>query len=379
MNSKKSLCIVTVFFADQPGFLDFSYRIKSLAKIYQLTIVSNVPLTQNELYVESADYVILPKFSNRVGWLHYLWNCARLIRKRQPSKVVLLHSAVAPISLLVSGIPTALYWNEHPTHLFSHPNGFAPIKHVVRTALRWLMFQGARKADIVMPIGEAHRDDLLAHGCDSGKVQMIYMGVNSDFAGVALSGLQKHQDAPLELIYAGAIRKDRGRDVMLEAMAQVNQRTIIAHLTLVGAREEDLEYCTDYARRLGIIDAVTIHGRVAGYAIPEFLSKADFGLCLWEDQPWWRFNPPTKLFEYLVAGLPVLASNIRTHTQYISDWRNGLIFEYNSIGLATAIRKLWEHRTEIPQFKLRTSYTGDPYLWKRIEPDFLKAIDKLVT
>ncbi len=376
-NMDKTCIVITYFAKDQPGFLDFSYRIKSLAKCYHLTIISDVPLTQAELQVGSADYVVLPGGPDRIGWLRYLWNCARLIRNRQPSKVMLLHSAVAPVSLLIGGIPTALYWNEHPTHLFSRPHGFAPLKYPVRTALRWLTFHGARKAHLVMPIGEAHRDDLLAHGCDSRKIQMIYMGVDSSFSGVALPGSRKHQDAPLELIYTGAIRKDRGRDVMLDAMAQVNQQATIAHLTLVGASVEELEYCTQYARQLGVGDAVTVHGRVAGDAIPEFLSRADFGLCLWEDQPWWRFNPPTKLFEYLVAGLPVLASNIRTHTRYISDWHNGLIFEYNSNSLAHAIMRLWERRTEIPQMKLVAKDTGEPYLWHRIEPEFLKAINEL--
>jgi glycosyltransferase involved in cell wall biosynthesis len=378
MTANKNLLIVTSFPVEQAGYLDFSYRIKSLAKSYDLTIISNSPLIQAELQIESADYVVLTEErQGRLAWLRYMWNCAHLIRVRRPSRIVLLQSSIAPLALMCSGIPTALYWNEHPTHIFPEPHGFAPIKYIVRSAFRWLMFLGARKADIVMPIGEAHRDDLLAHGCNAERIRMIYMGVDGSFSGVALPGLRKSQDAPLELIYIGAIRKDRGRDVMLEAIAQVNEQEIIARLTLVGARVEDLEYCNQYARQLGIDEAVTIHGRVDGDAIPKFLSKADFGLCLWEDQPWWHFNPPTKLFEYLVAGLPVLASNIRTHTQYISDWHNGLIFEYNSTSLAQAIMKCWEHRTEIPQMKLVTKNTGEPYIWQRIESEFLKAIDKL--
>jgi glycosyltransferase involved in cell wall biosynthesis len=379
MSLNKNLFIVTSFPAEQAGYLDFSYRIKSLAKSYDLTIISNSPLIQAELQVESADYVVLPGNYGRLGWLRYLLNCARLIRVRQPNGVVLLHSVVAPLALMIGSIPTALYWNEHPTHLFPEPHGFAPIRYIVRSALRWLMFRGARKADIVMPIGEAHRDDLLAHGCNAEKVQMIYMGVDGGFSSVALPGSRKNQDAPLELIYIGAIRKDRGRDVMLEAIAQVNKQEMIARLTLVGARVEDLEYCTEYVRQLGIDEAVTIHGRVDGDAIPEFLSKADYGLCLWEDQPWWRFNPPTKLFEYLVAGLPVLASNIRTHTQYISGWHNGLIFDYNSTSLAQVIMKIWERRTEIPQMKLVARDTSEAYLWQKIEPEFLKAIDRMTT
>ncbi len=146
------------------------------------------------------------------------------------------------------------------------------------------------------------------------------------------------QDAPLELIYVGSVSKARGRDVMLEALAIANRERCIARLTLVGASDAELAYCRDYASRLGIADAVRVQGRIAGDAVPACLRGADAGLCLWEDLPWWRFNPPTKLFEYLVAGLPVLASDIRTHTAYVAEGHNGFIFSYDSNSLARTIR-----------------------------------------
>jgi glycosyltransferase involved in cell wall biosynthesis len=92
---------------------------------------------------------------------------------------------------------------------------------------------------------------------------------------------------------------------------------------------------------------------------------------------WWRFNPPTKLFEYLVAGLPVLASDIRTHTQYITHRQNGLIFEYDSSSLSRAIQVLWERRAELPAFKQQAFESGTPYLWEHIEPVFLETIEKM--
>ena len=369
--------IITRFRKDQPGFLDFSYRIKVLAQHYRLTIVSDAPLIQPELVVKPAEYVVLPSGKGRFGWLRYLWNCTRLVRARRPNRVVLLHSSVAPVTLLSGGVPTAVYWNEHPTHFTAAPEGFAPLKHAVRGALRWLVFEGARKAALVMPIGEAHMGDLLAHGCDPQRARLIYMGVDASFARVALSGELKKDDSPLELIYVGSVSKARGRDVMLEALALANEQGIIARLTVVGAGADELEYCRNYARRLGIAEAVSVHGRVAGHEIPGFLKDADAGICIWEDRPWWRFNPPTKLFEYLVAGLPVLASNIRTHTQYVSDWDNGVIFDYESKSLAQAIRKLWERRAQLPALQQRASQSGEQYLWGRIEPEFSEAIEEL--
>ena len=67
MNNKKSCLVVTYFANDQPGFLDFSYRIQSLAKAYKLTIVSSYPLTQEELYADGVNYVVVEAGLGRVG------------------------------------------------------------------------------------------------------------------------------------------------------------------------------------------------------------------------------------------------------------------------------------------------------------------------
>lgn len=376
----RTCIVVTRFAREQPGFLDFSYRIRALAKVFQVTVVSDFHLHQAELTVDGVEYLVLPGGEGRTGWLRYMWECGKLLRSRRPQCAVLLHSSVAPIALLAPGIATAVYWNEHPTHFAAVPEQIAPLRRVARFLARWLVFQGARKATIVMPIGEAHRDDLLAQGCVPQRVRLIYMGVDAAFDSAALRTLGSGANvasAPLELVYVGSISKDRGRDIMLEAIALANRESCIARLTLVGASDDELAYCREYARKIGIADALNVRGRIPGSEIPACLQQADAGLCLWEDRPWWRFNPPTKLFEYLVAGLPVLASDIRTHTAYVADGRNGFIFHYDSNSLAKAIAQMWQRRGELHQLKRQARVSGEPYIWQRIEPAFLQTIEEI--
>ncbi len=374
--NKKHCLVVTTFDKNQPGFLDFSYRIQSLAAHYQLTVLSTFAFTQPELQIPNVNYLVLDCKQGRMAWLGYLWNCAQLIKQQKPNVVVLLHSMAAPIAAITGDIPTVTYWNEHPTHIAPEPTGFAPIKALTRYAVRWLMYYGARKSTLVMPIGEAHRDDLFAHQCKPSQTQMIYMGVAQSFSGAALREKATLSNNPIRLVYVGSVQEDRGRDVMLEAIAIANKQSKIAYLTIVGASEAQYQYCHTALIKLGITDSVTIHGRVAGHMIPNFMQQADAGICLWQDLAWYRFNPPTKLFEYLVAGLPVLASNIRTHTQYVQDGFNGIIFNYDSKSLAQAIQKMWLRRDELPQMKSRTHQASAAYLWGNIEPVFLKVVEK---
>ncbi|MEZ0232243.1 MAG: glycosyltransferase [Methylophilaceae bacterium] len=380
MDSLPRCVLVTCFAKEQPGYLDFSYRIQSLANQYRLTVISTDFLNNEELKFDGVEYLVIPSTEGKKGWLKYLWLCGVFINKQKPDVVVLLHSAAAPIALMVDRkIPSAVYWNEHPTHTSPSIKGFHPIKNTLRAFTRWIMFAGARKANIVMPIGEAHYLDLLKHKCDKNHVQLIYMGVANNFRNIALNhkpALSQPLDQ-IKIIYVGSVSKARGRDVMLEALKLVNAQKSIAHLTIVGASQYELQYCQHYIFNAGLEDCVTVVGRVSGMEIPQYLQSADVGICLWEDQPWWRFNPPTKLFEYLVAGLPVLASDIATHTEYIADWKNGMIFEYNSYSLAEAIKSISERKSEFSNLKIKASESGEKYLWSKIEPQFLQAIKRL--
>lgn len=373
---EKKICVVVTFFTQgQPGFLDFSYRIRCLAANYDLVVVSRHRLTQAELSFPGVRYVVIEQPDSRLGWLRYLWRAAAVIRKEAPSVAVLLHSLAAPIALMIGKTPVAVYWNEHPTHVAPDERGASPHKALLRRAVRGLLFRGAREASLIMPIGEAHRDDLLAQGCAPDKTRMIYMGVDNAFdVGAPATPCE---DRPLRLIYVGSVQRDRGRDVMLEAMAMLASGPRIAHLTIVGASEEQLAYCREYVAQAGIEDSVTVCGRVPGREIPQFFARSDIGICLWEDWPWYRFNPPTKLFEYLVAGLPVLASDIRTHTEYVKDGVNGAVFEYGGAGLATAIQRLWLMRDRLPQLKAAAKESSRPYRWETIEPEFLAAVNGL--
>lgn len=373
----RETCIVVTWLAqDQPGFLDFSYRVRSLARSYDTVLLSPYALTQEEFAIPGVTHCVLESDMGRTGWIAFMLAAARLIRRRRPACAVLLHSMLAPMTWLLGATPTALYWNEHPSRFTASPPGHPWIKRQARKlALKFFFIDAARRARLVMPIGEEHEADLLASGVRREQIRRIYMGVDAAFR---FTGIQaRAEDAPLELVYVGTVNRARGRDVMLEALALANAGGTIARLTIIGADETQMAHCKRYAAELRIAAAVTVRGRIAGSEIPAVLHAADVGLCFLEDLPWWRLNPPTKLFEYLVAGIPVLASDIRTHTRYLGNWENGLICRYDSRHLAERIVELWHRRSQLGQLKQQARASGEQYLWNGIEPDFLQAIRAL--
>lgn len=380
--SQRARCtVVTWFHNNQPGFLDFSYRIRALSNTFVVTVISRAPITADELLVRGVDYqVINTRDSTKRSLMQYVMRVARYLRRSRPDVTVHLGSHTAATVLLTPGQRSAVYWNEHPAHYLLHwPWRTHPVKALTNVVLRHLTYRGAVKAALTMPIGEAHYSDLIAHGALPHRLRLLYMGVDSGFR----PGAKKLQDAvsisakPLHLVYTGTVAPERGRDVMLEGLALANHGCVRAKLTIIGASPEQMSYCRSRAKELGIEEHLEVLPRVSGHAIPSLLAQADIGVCIWEDRVYWRFNPPTKLFEYLVAGLPVLASNIRTHTQYITDWQNGCIFEYSSASFSERIVGLWERRSELPVLKQNAAISGDRYLWDRIEPEFVRAVGSI--
>lgn len=366
---------LTWFYDDQPGFNVFRYRVGALHRFFDVTLVLRDQRFSREFDLPAERLHVLVRCgTGRAGLLRYLWRARQLVAQQRPDLVILLGAQMALGALWMRRQKVAIYWNEHPTHTF-HGGRFGFLSRAVGAVMVALSFAGARRADLVMPIGEAHRDDLFAHGLARTNCRMFYMGVDERFSRVAEPS--RPAGKSLALIYTGTVQLERGRDVMLEGLALARARGVECTLTLVGASDDQLCYCERRAAELRIAPHVRVHGRVRGDEVPALLAHADAGICAWEDRVWWRFNPPTKLFEYFVAGLPVLASRIRTHTLYVEDGRNGLIFDYDAASLAAAIQRLDASRDQLPAMRRSAIEAGRAHLWASIEPEFIGALSAL--
>lgn len=55
---------------------------------------------------------------------------------------------------------------------------------------------------------------------------------------------------------------------------------------------------------------VILYGPVPYSKMPQVIASCDIGLVLFPDHPWWRYQCPTKLIEFLALGKPVVASDL---------------------------------------------------------------------
>jgi len=129
------------------------------------------------------------------------------------------------------------------------------------------------------------------------------------------------------ILYLGGIERARGSRLMIEAFHQVWQENPDARLLLVGHFvPPDLEQeMKAHAAQLGIAPAVTVAGRVPFETIGTYLQQAAVGWIPLQPVPKYLKNIPTKLFEYMAYGVPIVSSDLPATRPFVHNGENGYL------------------------------------------------------
>jgi glycosyltransferase involved in cell wall biosynthesis len=121
-------------------------------------------------------------------------------------------------------------------------------------------------------------------------------------------------DRPV-VLYAGSLEPYQRIPLLLEAMAGVHRMHAQARLVLVGGRPEQVAQVRQQAERLGIAEAVICEGLRPSGEIPSYLCAADVLVSPRQD----GINTPLKIYAYLEAGKPIVATRTTSHLQILDD------------------------------------------------------------
>lgn len=115
------------------------------------------------------------------------------------------------------------------------------------------------------------------------------------------------------VLYAGNFQPYQGIPLLLEAASQIIDDRVV--FVLVGESPAAVERERDKAQELGIAGKVFFTGQVSPSQMPLFISLADVLV----SPRLSGTNTPLKIYSFLKSGKPVVATNLWTHTQVLSD------------------------------------------------------------
>ena len=150
------------------------------------------------------------------------------------------------------------------------------------------------------------------------------------------------RDLPADpaVCYVGGLTAIRGIELMINATAKTNTRLLLAG-------SFDTPSFGDRMRALPGWSQVVDFGQVSRSQLTDIFGRALAGVVVFQPAPNHIRSQPTKLFEYMAAGLPVIASNFPLWRKIIETNRCGICVDpENPDALAEAIRWIVLHPLE---------------------------------
>jgi glycosyltransferase involved in cell wall biosynthesis len=139
------------------------------------------------------------------------------------------------------------------------------------------------------------------------------------------------------VLYSGNFEAYQGVELLLEAMASVPE----AQLVLMGGEPAEVERLRALARSLGLGERCVFAGKRPPLELPAFLAVAD----VLASPRVKGENTPFKIYTYLAAGKPIVATRIGTHTQLLDD-ATAFLVEPTPAALAAGVKDALARKDE---------------------------------
>ncbi|MGE3909824.1 MAG: glycosyltransferase family 4 protein [Chloroflexota bacterium] len=230
------------------------------------------------------------------------------------------------------------------------------------------------EADLLLPLTQAC-GDIIEY---SYRVPADRIAVVPDATVPPTGPLPPRPPDAREVVYAGQLYPWKGVDTLLEAMALLPE----ARLTVYGGRgahDPDLEAARALTEQLYVGDRVTFAGFVPHAVVRQRISGAGVAVLPLPDNLMARyFTSPLKLFDYMAAGVPIVASDLPTVQEVLADGDNALLVPpEDPSAMAAAIRRLLVNPGLADRLR-RTAYQQvQAYTWDARAARILEALGRL--
>ena len=237
-----------------------------------------------------------------------------------------------------------------PSYEVTHGAGRANLPRTEIARLRALEDAVFERADQIVTITECARQILIdGYGVPAGRVRTVADGTTvAD--GVAptpdpspVRGRGEADSRP-SIYYVGQLYPWKGAGLVIDVAARVPE----ANVVIVGGQtnwtrdDPEIAALADRARDLGVAERVELRGHVPYDRVPDALTAATVALLPLPDEPVARlFTSPLKLFDYMAAGVPIVASDLPALREVLRHEENALLARPGDPeAFADAVRRL---------------------------------------
>ena len=197
------------------------------------------------------------------------------------------------------------------------------------------------RADLVITVNTVCKQIFAGRGCAPDKIGVVMNAPDGEIfpfrASNSYRSTSKMLTEPFVIMYHGSIVERNGLELAVEALAEVRATVPMAELRIYGRKTPFLERVMESARNKGLQGSVHYLGAKRLEELVPAIEDCDIGVIPNQRNAFTEINTPTRIFEYLAIGKPVIAPSTRGILDYFTEDSLFLFEPGNSFDLARQI------------------------------------------
>ncbi len=177
--------------------------------------------------------------------------------------------------------------------------------------IKWLERWSIASANLVLTVNVACKRIFSSRSCPAEKIGVVMNAPDGKifaFRAANSYGTRSNPSTkPFVIMYHGSLVERNGLDLAVDALALVREAIPFAELRVYGHKNAYLERVLERAREKGVQDCVHFLGPRRLEDLVGEISGCDVGVIPNHRSAFADINTPTRIFEYLAQGKPVIA------------------------------------------------------------------------
>lgn len=238
----------------------------------------------------------------------------------------------------------------------------------------------AKLADCIWVVVEENRQRLIDKGIKESKIRVV--SNMPELIQLRTNGNDRlsfqNSYSRFRMIFVGLLTPTRGLALILQSIPYILERENNIELMIVGDGK-DRSRLENLTRKLGIENVVKFTGWVKTESVPELINESDVGLIPHALNELTQTTISNKLFDYMMVGLPVLATDMKPVRKIIETEQCGLIIPDDPGQVAEIILRL----KASPDLLMKMGDNGrkavfERYNWQVESKKIFETIEELI-
>lgn len=247
---------------------------------------------------------------------------------------------------------------------------------------KWLEKWSIARVHLVITVNVACRRIFSQRSCKLEKIGVVMNSPDENIfkyrAANSYPIRQLGNGKPFVIMYHGSLVERNGLDLAVDAVARIRESIPSAQLRIYGKRSAFLDSVMQKVQQLGLEEHVLYMGPKRLEDLVSEIQACDIGVIPNQRNAFTDINTPTRIFEYLALGRPVIAPRTLGIQDYFDQHSLFFFDSGNAQELAQQIQFVYSHPREVLSVAERGQQVYLSHTWRKERETLINLVGGLL-